>query len=146
MWSVGGLCFSGINTVGRRMEPNVWTKPHMYDNYIPAESHLSCSISGMFKTFMSIYFFRINGSKSSCRDFRSCDRMRRFVEHTCIFIVCFGCLVTADRGWEVLKDLGAPPGAGQKPWNMEGMTDIYHVRPFFPGGPKSGRKRCWINK
>lgn len=34
--------------------------------------------------------------------------MRRFVEHTCIFVVYFGCLVTADRGWAVFKDLGAP--------------------------------------
>lgn len=51
--------------------------------------------------------------------FIGCDHRRRFVEHTCIFIVYFGCLVTAGRGWGGVKGFRGPeldrnPGTQQE--------------------------------
>lgn len=106
--SAGGLCFWAEKQWGE-VSSQMRGQRHIHKLNMAGESHLSCSFSGILTAFMSILFNgckQLNGSKSSCRVLVGSDHMRRFVEHTCIFIVYFGCLVTAG-GREALNDLGA---------------------------------------
>ena len=91
-----------------------------------AEGHLSRSLFWYFDSTSCQYIQRwlqkqLSGSKSSCGDLRGCDHTRRFPEHTCIFYCLFWMFGRSTQG---LNDSEAPR-AGQKPWNMSRMTDIY---------------------
>ncbi len=107
---------------------------HIHKLNMAAESHLSCSYSGILTAFMSIFFDgckQLNGSKSSRRVLVGCDHMRRFVEHTCIFYCLFWMFGHHRQGGDVTWIRGHR--ARQKPWNMSRMTDIYGVEVFSVG-------------